>query len=503
MTAWTPLAPVAEHPRTLPRLGAGPQLLIAPAPRVGLAWFARQAAALRFELPDSTHGGRFNELRARGAGEGGEYRRPLDSPESRTWQAAGIGWRSLGTRGAGIGRVVIDQETQPTSSPSPRVMPYTSSPFVVADTLSPEMRRARARLEGMGGWTILGMGLGLGVGLETRELRSIDAPLRRSTRATRQGVTSGLARRFPWAALTLGAHARWQGGTENGAILPRPGRGIAFAFQGYAEPDSLVIDLNALTRRIESRASAAGGGASARVLGTGLVAYGEATQRSERHVAGQLAASPRERWDADGLEWGIAAQRSLWGARMLLTGWVRGSEIHGDAYRPDLAGIIVTARESRLAMLADARFHAATSPWHLGVQVGTERDELTRLDYVAEVEPQVDTWTPTATFETAREVGTRGALALAIGVGQQAGSSSIPLASERGPVYKQYLGPELAVEADAATMVGATLTARWRLRAATWWASLGGETLRPGAARSSASPGGQRTSWSVAIGVQP
>lgn len=505
-TAWSPLAPVAEHQRMLPMLGAGPQLLVAPEPRVGLAWFARQAAALPLELRSATldtSASRFGELRLRGGGERGDYRRPLDAPTSSVWQGAGLGWRPLGTRGAGIGRVIVDQEQQGESGPSARVTPYTSSPFVVADTLSPEMRRARARLEGMAGWRVSGFGLGLAAGVETRELRSIDAPLRRSTRSTRQGVTAGIAHELPWMRLALGAHVRWQGSTENGAIVPRPGSGVAFAIQGYAEPDSLVIDISSLTRRIVARADAAGLGARARVLGTDLVAYGETTRRREHHIAGVLPSSPQERWDADGNEWGVAAQRALWTSRALITAWVRGSSLEGDAHRPDLTGIILTGRESRLAIVADGRLHMPGSAWRFGVQGGTTRETMARTDYVASLATDIVAWSPSASLEVARDVGTRGALAVTVLGGQHATTSRVPASAEQGPVYREYIAPELALAAGGATLLGGGVTGRWRVRNGTWWASLRGESLAPTGPQLTASPDGNRTMWSVTVGLQP
>jgi hypothetical protein len=505
ITAWSPLVPLAEHPRALPALGAGSQLLVAPAPRIGLAWFARQAAALPLEMNARTGdtSTRFSELRLRGAGERGDYRRPLDAPTSGVWQGAGLGWRALGTRGAGIGRVVVDQERQAESGASPRVAPYTSSPFVIADTLSPETRSARARLEGMAGWRVMGFGLGLATGVETRELRSIDAPLRRSGRATRQGVTAGLARALPWAGLTLGAHARWQGTTENVAIVPRPGSGVGFAIQGYAEPDSLVIDLNSLTRRIVARADAAGLGARARVLGADVVAYGETTRRRERHIAGVVSSSPRERWDADGSEWGVAAQRALWASRALVTTWVRGSTLEGDAHRPDLTGIILTGRESRLAIMADGRLHLPGSAWRFGAQGGTTRETVARSDYVASLATDIVAWSPSASVEVARDVGSRGALAVTLLAGQHATTSRVPASAEQGPVYREYIAPELALAAGGATLLGGGVTGRWRLRNGTWWASLRGESLTPMSARLAASPDGHRTMWSMTVGMQP
>ena len=60
---------------------------------------------------------------------------------------------------------LVDREAQGESPPTSRVQPYTSSPFVVADTLDPEVSRARARLEGMAGWRVLGFGVGLAAGV--------------------------------------------------------------------------------------------------------------------------------------------------------------------------------------------------------------------------------------------------------------------------------------------------------------------------------------------------
>jgi hypothetical protein len=506
LTAWSPLAPIAEHPRSLVRLGAGPQLLVAPAPRVGLARFARHAAALPLEIRDTADGGRFEELRLRAAHDAGDYRRPLDAPAATVLQGAGLGWRTLGTRGAGIGRVVVDREAQGESPPTSRVQPYTSSPFVVADTLDPEVSRARARLEGMAGWRVLGFGVGLAAGVDTREVRSIDTPLRRGSRATRQALGGGVSRALPWMGLVVGAHARWQEGRENASLVPGPGQGIAFSIRGYAEPDSLVVATTSLIRRIDARADAAGVGAGARVLGAEVVAYADVTSRRERHAEGSpaiVAASPRDRWSATGREWGVAVQRRAWGERALLTGWARGSSLEGDARRPDLEGIIFTAEESRVELLGEARLALPGSRWRFALQGGTTRDAVTRLDYVASLRSDVVAWRPSLHAEAARTVGASAAVSLALGARQQATSSTIPRAADQGPVYRGYVAPALAVDAGAATVLGGALTARWRLRDATWWVALGAESLSRAGAELSSAPEGSRTLWSMAVGVRP
>jgi len=68
-----------------------------------------------------------------------------------------------------LGSVVLDQERLDLGSQSDETEPYPTSPFVTTDTSTSPVRRTRARLEGVAGWTLGNWGLGIAVGYDTRD----------------------------------------------------------------------------------------------------------------------------------------------------------------------------------------------------------------------------------------------------------------------------------------------------------------------------------------------
>ena len=80
LTAWSPLAAVADLHRSLPGTEVSlPSLLTLPAPRVGSFWSAGNPGALPFENSDT-----YAQIRTGYKRYSGEYRRPLDAGQSRT-----------------------------------------------------------------------------------------------------------------------------------------------------------------------------------------------------------------------------------------------------------------------------------------------------------------------------------------------------------------------------------------------------------------------------------
>ncbi|MEJ7812537.1 MAG: hypothetical protein WKG32_19150 [Gemmatimonadaceae bacterium] len=504
MLAWSPLAPIADHPRALTRAPHGADLLTAPSPSIGAFWTAGNPGAIAFDIADST--ARFAELRATSARESGSYRRPLDPARAEALQLSGLGWRPVGTRGAAVGRVVADQEELPVSAPTWRVAPYVSNPLVIADTVSPPTRHIRARLEGAIGWRARGWGAGLATGVETRDFRTRDFPLRRVGRVALPGATLGVTRALPVAQARVGAYARWTASNETGSLTPRPLTTAVFPVQGYEEPESLRVEITGLLRRIETDARAAGGSLSLTVARTSLALYGERTRRREDQFS-QLSATPAtDRWRATGAAYGAAAQRALGllGARLLVTATTRYTTLDGDATRADLAGTIFRAAESTLAATLDVRLVPRTSPWSAAVIAGTARDSYDRRDFVAELASDVEAWTPHAALEVARSVGASTRVSFGYGATQHVTTSRIPSPAELGPAYRRLAAPELALTAGASLAHGGSLAISRRARRSTVWLRARAESLRPGSgATLSLAPAGSRTLWNVSLGVNP
>lgn len=155
MTAWSPLAPLADLSQVLPTTGARPDLVGAPAPRIGLWWTAGSPAALPFEVVD-----RRSMFRGVGGWTDGTYRRALDPDDVTAFQASGLAWTPIASSGGAAATVLVDQEHAGALPYAATLMPYTTDPLVVTDTTIPARRRVRARVEAAFAWRVRKWGRG-------------------------------------------------------------------------------------------------------------------------------------------------------------------------------------------------------------------------------------------------------------------------------------------------------------------------------------------------------
>ncbi len=501
--AWSPLRPIADVPRGLLRAPLAPGLLDAPAPMAGAFVLAGAPGALARDLSPRSPGdtSRFSALRLRGSGTGGDFIRPLDVADSRVVQLSGQGWSPVGSRGVAIGRFVLDREQNNISSFTQRVAPYGSSPFVLTDSVRPPMQSTRARLEGALGLRVGGFGLGVSAAIDTREQNSIDFPLRRSGRAATPAATLGVERALPWLQLRVGGFYRWSEPNETNVLNAAPLPTVIYAVQGYDEPVGLPVGgATPVFVRNDRRATARGATLEFAVIGTRVVMTHEQGERAEdqyRDIASR--ARPTDRWRATGGNSRVLVQRAMGSrVRAMLVG--SRESLDGTAVRADLTGIAFEGRDTRHAIEGDARMQLARS-WSAALLGGATQMTSERVDYVSSLRSRVEVTTPFVGAELARHRRTA-AFALGVSAASTLPSGAVP-SVEREANYRRLIAPMLAYDAAEAQALAAWATALVPIGGTTFVASVRAERTTPRSVMGARlQPSGDRTGWSVMLGVR-
>lgn len=443
MLAWSPLRPIADHARDIPRAPELPRLLIASERELGLLWSIGNLGAAPFEVP-----GRWNELRLAGAADDGEYRRPMDPADVEVLQFSGLGWEPVGSGGAAVGRVALDREKAGLLEFADLLEPHSSSPLVVADSSVSDMRRLRARFEGGFGWRFGRWGIGAAAGIETRDHRGERSALPRVSRMSAAGLSLGVVGQVPFAGVKLGGHVRWRRDVETSSVFARLRDAVVFQLQGYAEPAPLEVKPPAQIyfRRLESEAWLWGLSAAGRLAASEWVIAVEQTERADGQHSAALSADPSEdRWEADGTTVSGAVQRALSGERLLLSASARYSTLDGDATLADLEGIVFRASEEAFEGAVDVRYARAGWPWSAGLTLSLRRESRFRRDFVSDVFTDVESWTPGFGVEVARDLGASTRLSAAYAIGFYSATASIPNPESMGPVYRLLIAPEMSL----------------------------------------------------------
>ena len=502
--AWSPLRPVADVPRGLLRAPLAPGVLDAPPPPSGAFVLSGAPGGLARDLAGNSLSGdssRFSELRLRGAGEQGDFRRPFDFGDSRVGQLSGHGWAPVGRSGVAIGRFVLDRETSDESGNTTRSAPYGGSPFVIADSVTPPMRRTRARLEGALGWRLGQWGVGGAAGIDSREQHTVDFPLRRTGRDVLPAIMLGADRGLPWLGLRIGAYWRWTEPIETNLLNARPAETQVYPVQGIEEPQSLHITSGqTVFTRIERHATATGGSMQLDMFGARVVVTHERGDRAEDQFTPGGRDRIAERWRAEGSETRAMLQRR-WGRRVRVTLVASDESANGDATRPDLTGVSYRGSDRRRAAEADVR--SAVGPvWDVGATGGATQVERTGVDFVATDAAATRVLTPFGSAELARR-WSWGALALGASGAWSSPSGNIPSLEGRGPYYRRFIAPTLAYEAADASAVAGWVTATVGFRGAVLLGSVRAERASPSSSGlQRLQPQGERSGWSAILGLR-
>jgi hypothetical protein len=499
--AWSPLAPLADLPRTVPGSAmAMPRLLTMPAPRVGLFWTAGNPAALVTE-----QGQGWSSLEAELSSADGDYRRPLDAGSERRTRALAQGWAAAGERSAAAGRLSLDQRTSRSPVHAAVAFPFGSSPLVIMDTAGSAMRHSAARVEGAGSVNLGRASLGAALGMDVQESRTLAAPVPRLIRVAAPAATVGVALAVPGTdRVQVGAHASWQRARQSVGLYSIGGATRVYQLSGYRDAPPMDLAGAFYNRDIQRESRAAGIATAAVVGGTTVVAFGEVASTSESHTSLQVLDPPSDDWSGEGLTYGIAAARAFLRDRLALHGTIRRAALEGTARLDESGDVIVfAAEEDRLEALLDARMRL--HPWIFGFRVAGTRDMRVRIDSVAGMTARIESWTSAAAAEVARSVGTNLSLALGLGVASYKPAGSIPDPRPPGSLFLGYIGPELAFYGTDATAYSSTITAAWDTRgSATFFLQAEMGSVSPAGTsgfRLGPAVGASRTGWAVRAGA--
>jgi hypothetical protein len=455
-TNWSPLLRLADLTRELPTGPRFPDLLSFPEPRVGIFWTAGNPAALPFELADERV-----EFRFALEGTSGDYFRPLDPGGVSRGELSTLGWRRLGERGAVIGNAVFDRTSFRDSVFADVLVPYSSNPFLVMDTIGDPMRRTAVHLEGATGWRFGRLGLGASLGWEGQSNRTVDSPVPRLDRTASTGAVVGAGLEVG-GGFRLGIHGRVRETAEFIQIhtISQPSR--IFQLEGYEEPVPLDLQPALYRRRFERTAYAVGGAIGFPILGGAGVLFAQREDvEEEQFIRVNDAGAPKDVWAADGWTLGGAVQWD--GAdRWLLTLDGRYTRLEGDAFRADIGGIVFTVDEQRFQAAMDVRLRLGAG-WRAGGRAELRRATHDRRDLLAEATSDIRSWQGGGAIELARVFANRLGISIGGRFASYGPSGEMPDPSSRGPVYRRFVGPHLALELAQAVTAAGTIAARWQV----------------------------------------
>jgi hypothetical protein len=465
---------------------------------IGLFWTGGNPAGLAGSV-DSAR----TDIMAAAARTRGDFRRPLEPSGTNLSRLSATSWRPFDRRLTMLGSVVLDQERLDLGSQSDETESYPTSPFVTTDTSTSPVRRTRARLEGVAGWTLGNWGLGIAVGYDTRDNQTIKGGVVRRFRQTMPGVGVGATRRV--AGIQAGITARYRDRTETILLTERTVDAVVVQLEGYQDAAPLGVQRSHY-RRIEEGVASASLGLEGR-LGTGRwVLYGERARLRERRTRQQRDDPAFDRWNADSWTAGGAYQRWLGReGRWLFTLDARYTSLTGDGdLATDSTGTVFIATERAFEGLAELRLLPTVGGWTglIAISLGSER--RVRNDSVAVIGSDVKTFGPGISLEIGRALSSAVTL---IGTGalvSRASNSAIPAPLLRGPVYQRLIAPEIGLYARDVVSSSVGLALRWNVSSHTGlWLSARSESVKPRgfASPNTFAPTGSRTASSVILGV--
>ena len=455
MTAWSPLARLGTWEREVPSAPPSLHLLDAPVPRVGQLWSTGTPAALAYEADDA-----WGEIRFRGGGDRGEYRRPLDARDHRAIQLSALRWQPLGERSGVAGRVVADETTSDVGSLATYLVRHSPDPFVVTDTTTPPMRHVRVRLETAYGWRAGRWGIGAGLGLEMSDDRTRKARAARLGRVSAPALSFGLLRLLSDAGLSVSAFGRWAEANENSRIA-LPGGIVTEVVEldglGGREPRR-AAGPSIVARNVARRSHALGGGLAGHLGQWHWVVHGEREHLDNVHVGSRLTDEVPNRWEAKGWRVGVDALGRAGPLRAAVS--ARYAALDGDAFRRDLKGqgAIFRAQQRGLTGFVDLRAAGADSVWIAGLRVSVDRETRLRRDFLVRAAEDIAATSPGISVEVARWVSERVALSLGGGFSRYAPSGTIPDSGMFGRIQPEFVAPELALHAAVARAFAASAT---------------------------------------------
>ena len=498
MTNWNPLTRIADLPRRLPTGLRVPDLLSSPAPRVGEFWTGGNPGALARELRD-----RRADFRLAVQDASGDYARPLDPGGMGRASLSTTGWTPVGRRGAAIGSAVFDRSSLRDSIFADVLLPYGSNPFIVVDTMGDPVRRSAIRLEGALAWEFGRFGAGFAVGWEGQSSRTVVSPVPRLDRTAAPALSAGVT--YDLGPVRVGGFGRWRRMAEFIQIytVSQPGR--IFQLEGYGEPVPLDFDESSYRRRFERDASSFGASAAFTGFGADWALYGLRERASEgQFVRFLLSDPPKDTWDADGWRLGIASQWTFLNpgaAEWVVTLDGEFRTLTGEAFQEAIGGVVFTADETQLDLALDARVRLPGG-WLLGGRAELRRSGRDRRDLFAGATSDIRGTEGGGALELGRIFAERVGVSAGLRVASYGPAGTMPDPAGRGPEYRRFVGPGLALDLNQVLVTGGVLTLRWQTGEETGvWLRGAFGSLSPSESPLPLTPGGGRQAWAVTAGV--
>jgi hypothetical protein len=473
---------------------------------VGLFWNGANPAAIPFEVDEA------RSVFGLGLeGVSGDYHRPFDAgSESRTRAAAG-GWRPLGARGAGVASAVLDDGSYRRGVFSNGVQPYTSSPYVVADTSGTNLDQLAARLEAAGGWQLGPYGLGLGVGFQGQETRTLASPVPRRTHSAGPGVSGGAVRTFAGGAARLGVFGRWQSLNETVQVHTVAAPTRIYQINGYFEPKPANVS-GLYVRWFERESWTVGGGLSGTTLGMDWALWGHRAQAEERQ-SNERREDPRyDTWRAWSTTLGGSFARRVSG-EALLTGTVGWTGLDGEAEPASAVDpgdeqledpVVFRVAEQALDLTLDLRAPLGDGRWTLAAALMVNQEWRVRRDSRVGAKSDLDMRTLGASFEVLWATSRGLALSAGAALLSYDPVGGIPDPNAMGPEYRRWIGPEMTLWATPASTRAFTLGVRWDAGPGrAFWLRLGAASTGTRGLKTVLPllPDGRRSTWNVSGGV--
>lgn len=504
---WSLLVPLADLPRGFPSAQVQlPGLLEESEPRVGLFWNAANPGALPFEVQEVR-----SAFAASRENVSGDYHRPFDAGSESHTRAVAVGWRPLGSRGAGVASAVLNDASYADGVYSDVVRPYASSPYLVADTSSADLDQLSARLEAAGGWQLGPYGLGIGVGFQGQETRSVASPVPRLNHSAGPGVSGGVARAFSSGNVRLGVSGRWQSLNERTRVYTVAAPTRIYQIDGYAEaPPQDVSSL--YERRLELEAWTYGGGIAGTARGADWALWGHRAGSKERWSNERIRHPRTDAWQAWSTTVGSAASGRVFGTT-LVTATVRWTELDGQAEpapSPDADDAlfedpaVFRADEEALDAALEIRSPLGDGRWVIAGVLTLKQEWRDREDSRVEAGSSLDMRAVGGSLEILRAL-TRGLAVSASGALLAYDPiGAIPNPAAMGPEYRRWAGPEMAILGTPTTTRHFSLGARWDPGAGrAFWLRLESTSVGPGDLETVLTllPEGTRSTWRLSGGV--
>jgi Family of unknown function (DUF6850) len=498
LEAWSPLQWTAELPRGLPSaVGSLPRPVLWGLPRTGQFWSAGNPAALPFELSDNRSVYRGTEARA-----SGDYRRPLDPQSSTDAGLSAVAWRPFEGHGAAIGRVRV-AHVGLASELSDYDLAYPASPYVVMDTAGSALARTDASLEGALGWRLGPLGVGVALGYRAQQTRTEAAPVPRVLSAADPGASAGVVWRFS-PRLRLGVTGRWRAHAERVLLYSIAAASRVYWLQGYYEARPQDIADGWYQRRLERDGLALNVSAAGEAAGAAWTAFVERGGQQERQAPPGQNDPAWDTWTTDAWTVGAAVRRAPAAARVQLAISGRYTTLSGQARRGDLPDTVTfLSDESVFDGAADMSVQASGAVRVLG-RLTVRHEDRNRRDQIAALRSELQSWTTGLGVAAAYRPASSLTVALGGALAKYGAGGAIPDPTGLGVVYRTYVAPELSLEATDALAWAASLSALWSvLPGGSLWLRVAPASLSPAssAAQLPLLPAGDRTAWTVEVGV--